>query len=187
VVNAPYRAQADAPPRRKPHRRYLAYRALAVVSLVGWNALGFSLLWSQAGQPPVLLLAGVPLLLVGLALVFSWAAFPWPYSVFGPLERTPFPDEPATCTAVPMSTQIGLLRFGGPFVTFTVMPSGVGLCMTGGARVFVPAASITAVTASTLEHTCPEVRSPIRFRSRALHDAIAAMGRERGDGGGLVG
>jgi hypothetical protein len=174
-VNAPYRDLAVSSPRRKTHRRYLAYRVYAAATLFGW-------FWLMATHPrdPRLLFAALPLFLPALLMVFSWAGFPWPYSIFGALERTPFPREMATLTVGPTSARIGYLSLNGPFVRFTVMPSGVGIAITGGVKAFVPLASITGLTGggwlgSSIEHACPEVRRPIRFWSRELHDALAAM------------
>jgi hypothetical protein len=147
---------------------------------VGWNALGFSLMATHEARLPFLPFAAVPLMLPALIMIFSWAALPWPYSVFGAFERTLLPSEPAKLTVGPTSAGIGLLSLGGPLVTFAVLPSGLGISILGGAGAFVPTSSLRAVTGggwlrSSLVHTCAEVRSPIRFRSRELHDAVAAM------------
>ena len=85
----------------------------------------------------------------------------------------------------PTSARIGLLSLRGPFVTFTVLQSGVAISILGGVRAFVPRASITSVSGggwlgTSLEHTCAEVRSPIRFRSRELYGALAALGPGEG-------
>ncbi len=179
-MTGPYRLPYVPPPRLKPHRRYLAYRVYAAVVAVGWNGVVLSqMVATHSSRPPPLMFAGAPLLLPALIMLFSWAAFPWPYSIFGALERTPFPSEPATLMVGPTWARIGQLSLRGPMVVFTVLPSGVGLSIAGGARAFVPRASITGLTGggfgSSLAHVCAEVRSPIRFRSRELHDAIMAM------------
>jgi hypothetical protein len=177
--------RAVSQPRLKTHRRYLVYRVFAPVAVVGWNALMFS--EPAHPQPAVLFIAVLFLLLPALMMIFSWAAFPWSYSIFGALERTPIPDEPIALRVGPTSARIGLLSLRGPFVTLTVLQSGVGISILGGVRAFVPRGTMKSVSrgwlASSLEHTCAEIRSPIRFHNRELYGALAALVPGEGIGG----
>ncbi len=126
----------------------------------------------------------VPLMLPALFMTFSWAAFPLPYSVFGPLERSPVPDQPPHYTATGLSAQVGRLNLNGPFVQVDVLPAGLALRFFGQsafiARERFVACERLRFGRTKVVHDSPEIRSPLVIGDGRLADALDAVWPHKG-------
>lgn len=124
-------------------------------------------------------LVAVPLALIAMLMMLSLAISPLKYSIFGPYERTPFPNE------VPLlerSTggRIALAQISGPLVKYAVYPSGLGISILGTGKTFIPTHAITVIkphflNSYKLEHNSPELRNPVIFNNRELYEALRKL------------
>jgi hypothetical protein len=113
--------------------------------------------------PPWLFLSALVALLLSLGMWFNLKMFPWRYSVFGPLQRTP----PPSSTPIESHEAIGT-RFSNKLsialAKWSFFPGGAEISTIGG-RVWLPRESVTDVQSQSrrlvIFHSCCEVRSPI--------------------------
>jgi len=150
--------------REKPGRKYLWYRAYALVVLVAWNAVGLWA-WGKEDRMQYALML-MPLMLPALFMVFNLMAFKFRYSIFGPLERMPSPSEPVLEEVSATSGMIGLLHATWPFFRWELYPSGLGFCVHLVGCGFIPLGSIEKIKKGFLGggriwHRSPEIRSPV--------------------------
>ena len=125
------------------------------------------------------------LAVIGLSLscgmYFNARIFPWRFSVFGPLRKTPPPSGVAIETYYSLGTRFA--KFSVPSVKWSFFPGGA-LVSTLVGRVWLPQEEIVAIEQKprrlVLTHSCKEVRSPIivflrltatdeRLRAQVLH------------------
>jgi hypothetical protein len=170
-------------PRVKQHKRYLLYRAYCIGAIV--FTYGAPLAWgcSTAMTPrnttvclsevaPLLLI--IPISLPALFLLSNLRAFPFDYSVFGPYERTPFPNGTPILQQSSLGGRVGW-AYGG--ITWCVYPSGIGVSVFCAGRAFVPVENIIELRSGflsgrVLRHNSPELRNPLVLPSDELFEAI---------------
>jgi hypothetical protein len=169
-------------PRRKPHKRYLFYRAYCLAAMLAWNATGLLGLFGQLEFQRCLthlMLAMVPLFLPALFMAMSLAVFPFRFSIFGAYERTPLPAERPTYRRSLSHGGVWWFRASVPFVTWTVFPSGLGISILGIGTAFLPAEQITELKqglfSRVLRHTSPELRNPVYMPGRRLAREVTAI------------
>ena len=151
-------------PRLKPNKRYIFYRVYWIFVFVLWNGMAFL---KDFNLSPIYILLMFPLVVPAIHLTFSLLAIPFKYSVFGPYERTPFPQEE------PLLKQRGAGGVGwflynplNPIFNWYIFNSGLGVSILGLGKVFIPAEQIVSMQQDFLYnykliHKSPEVRNPI--------------------------
>ena len=176
-------------PRRKSHRWYLFFRVYTLVVIVGWLVLGLGSAIEQAF--PLYPLVSMPFFVSALWMLSSLAAFPFAYSVFGPYERTPFPDEKPLLVRETFRGSVGLKLGGGMLAyVWSVYPSGLGIHARWCGKVFIPVGRIRSVKPDTalfqmmtgykLIHDSPDVRNPIGIPStRVVKDIQRLLTKKR--------
>jgi hypothetical protein len=159
----------------KTTRRYIFYRAYAIVAILAWNVVG--IYGFVRNQDPRLLLPLIPFVLPALFLGFNLMAFKFSFSVFGSQERT----RPPTCepleSARYTSGIVGILHATAPFFSWFVYREGLAFKALGIGTGFIPAVHIRGTKRRlfggvTVSHDSPEVRSPLVIPSKALHQAL---------------
>jgi hypothetical protein len=119
---------------------------------------------------------GTAAALLGIFMLLSLRIYPWKYSVFGEIERTPFPEGGASLSVRGVPVIIGNCSLRG--ATMCLFASGLGIELFGGiSRTFIPASELRSVVRNdvgwaSVRHTSPEIRSPIIFKSEALYAAL---------------
>ena len=138
----------------------------------------------------LLLIPSMLLLVPSVWMVSNLIAFPWNYSVFGWHRRTRPPDEAPylskICPAWPG------YNIGGPlnFARLQVFPTGLAISLPPVlGKAFIPLEhfarlqqrrrTITPLYAFKLYHTCPEIRSPLRFSSAKVFDVLVRLMEHR--------
>ena len=172
---------------RKSRLRVWACRVIAVAPFAG---IALYLLSVQVEGDALFLLplVAVVLLIPSVWMVNNLIAFPWNYSVFGWHRRTRPPDEvpylSKICPAWP-----GYI--GGPlnFVRLQVFPTGLAVSLPALGKAFIPLEhfarlqqrrrTIIPLHAFKLYHTCPEIRSPLRFSSAKVFDVLVRLMEHR--------
>jgi hypothetical protein len=169
---------------RKPNRRYLFYRAFCATTLAAWLAVGiytiFAFMYYGFEEPAVygmfVLVGLVPFLVPAIILFDNLTVFKFPFSVFGPFQRTPFPEgEPLL--SVSSGGVEGLLSDGAHF-TWHVFPEGIGFNGSSGVgEGFIPVGYIRRTEKRllggvTVWHDSPEVRSPLIITSTAVRQIL---------------
>ena len=158
--------------RRKTHRRYLFYRAYCIIFALAWNAgIIWMIILTGQGDPPAVFLVLVPLVIPAIFMLFNLMAFPFAFSIFGPLERSQPPPETPLLQARARAGGIGWLFGSMPFFTWRLYPGGIGFSAFLIGTGYVPFDKVVEVKTSrrgcTIRHTSAEVRSPINIpRSR---------------------
>ena len=165
--------QPDAPV-RKSHRRYLVYGPFCALTVVAWNVIGIGAM--ARAWPADRLIYLVPPLLVALFLLFNLGAFRLPFSFFGLWERTALPNEQPLYTESGCSGRIGWLNGRGPFFTWSVFPSGLGVQSALGAG-YIPWGKVHSarkrwLVGLELRHSSLEVRSPVVLPSAHFVEAV---------------
>ncbi|HQU43218.1 MAG TPA: hypothetical protein PK867_10420 [Pirellulales bacterium] len=106
-----------------------------------------------------------PFFVVAVFGFLNLAAFPFAYSVFGELNRTPLPDEPPLAVVPRSSARIGKFE-GRNMVTWLLYERGLGIKIGLMGSAFVPLEQVESLDLSgrfvaVLTHHSPEVRVPI--------------------------
>lgn len=177
-------------PRLKQHKLYLLYRIYCVGAIIAWNAT--ALLWglSQAATPrdtpnylsealPFLLM--IPIILPALFMACNLAVFPFEFSVFGPYERTPFPNEVPILKQSWLGGRVSWFSGGAPIFTWVIYASGIGISILGIGKVFIPVDCIVELRPGligyTLRHNSPELRNPVTLPTYDLFEAVQGIMR----------
>jgi len=115
-------------------------------------------------------------------MVMSLFVFAFEFSIFGPLERSPFPNEKPVLKENGTWGQIGLFRGTFPFFSWHVFPSGLGISIFGIGKVFIPAEQIKGLSEETglkffkgryiLKHSSPELLNPVYLPNSRLFEAL---------------
>ena len=162
---------------RKRHRRYLFYRAYCVTVAVAWNVAGFVLLTEDPHAGLVFFIL-VPVVIPAIFMLSNLMAFRFPFSVFGPLERTPAPPEPPLQQIRETWGAINFLLAAFPWCAWKLYQGGIAFSVFGIGTGYVPFDEFVQVEASrlgpTIRHNSPEVRSPLHLPpgklARHLHE-----------------
>lgn len=171
----------------KTHKRYIVYRAYCIVMVIVWNAIG---LWeftegiSKKTAPQYIPLL-IPFMLPALFMVFSWAVFPWDYSIFGRYERTPFPSGEPILKYRSSWGKISWFHASIPFFTWSVYTSGLCIAIFGVGKVFIPVENIVELKSGfirgyKLRHNCPELRNPVTLPNKRVFEAIQDILKRHG-------
>lgn len=114
------------------------------------------------------MLAGILALVPTVLLTLNLAAFPWDYSLFGSLRRTPLPGDSTEGLRLRGGIVIGgHFRQTWPGVGYLFVPQGLGITIELIGAVFVPAKQIVRIARRRwrsellIEHNCREVRGPL--------------------------
>jgi len=148
------------------------------VVLVAWNVVGIYGFVHEGD--PRLIVPLIPVVVPAIFLVFNLMAFKFSFSVFGPLQRTPFPlDEPLQSSRA-TSGAIGLLQATAPFFSWHIFREGLGFNALGIGKGFIPTRYIQRTQKRwfggfTVWHASPEVRSPLVIPSKSLHQALEQL------------
>jgi len=131
-------------------------------------------------RDPGILVPLIPVVLPAIFLVFNLMAFKFPFSVFGPLQRTPFPPDQPLQSARATGGAIGLLRASAPFFSWHIFRQGLGFSSFGIGKGFIPTQYIQRTQKRwfggfTVWHVSPEVRSPLVIPSASLHQALQQL------------
>lgn len=168
-------------PKLKRHKRYLFYRVYCLGTIVTWNAT--ALLWgcSQSatrGYTQNYLKEGLPLLLMipitlpALFLLSNLRAFPFQFSVFGPYERTPLPNEEPILKQSWLGGRVGW-AYGG--IAWKVYTSGIGVSILGAGKAFIPVEHIVGLHPGfwgyILQHNSLELRNPVIIPTHEVFEA----------------
>ena len=150
----------------KTHRRYLFYRAYCVTFGLAWHV---AVIWQFVvmQEPPFVFLALVPFVIPVAFMVGNLMAFPFSFSVFGPLERSAAPHQLPLQRIRATSGGVGLLFGTFPFFTWKLYQGGIGFSALGIGAGYVPLDKLVEVKSSllgcTIRHNCAEVRSPLNL------------------------
>jgi hypothetical protein len=157
-------------------RPFWFYRFYCLSVALAWNLiLGYRMI---NHQPPGLeMLILVPMLLPAIFWIMSAAAFKWPYSQFGSLERTPPPAETPLAVANYVGGDVGWCRATVPFVSWAVYPQGLSVSLLFIGTGYVPFSEIKRIKplfwgGCQIFHTSAEVRSPLLIPARNINTVI---------------
>jgi len=163
----------------KPDRRYFYYRIYCIITVIGWFLL-FPLvihhknyLWLLPSIAPFTFPAAI--------MTCSWSVYPLKYSIFGPLKRTPCPNEPLILEGKNSWSSVGMFNMNGFFsFSMLIFSSGIGISFSGTSEVFIPKEYFLAVKKSfwgyyQLKHRSPEIRSPLGFSNKEAFEKIQLM------------
>lgn len=134
--------------------------------------------------------------LFGVLMLMFWnlVIFGYDFSLLGPYERTPHPQERPIYRVLGWG-RIGVWRFRAPFplLIWTVYPSGLGISMLGIGKAFIPTAKIVSLQWSALSllvfwtpyklvHSSEELPSPLylppyRRLFQELHNSLESRGK----------
>lgn len=145
----------------------------------GQNETGFSVLPSYMPFILIIYLFFVSVFL----LLFDLTIFTFNFSVFGPYERTPFPEEEAKQEWTVNSLKIGLFQSNGIPVKWYLYESGIGIFIWPKSKVFIPKENIVELYESKtifshsyiLKHSSPELRSPVIIKNNEIFNALQDM------------
>lgn len=160
----------------KSHKRYFFIIYCLGILFIWPTGLFWIALKGHYQYINLYILVMAPLALIAVLMLMSLAISPFKYSIFGPYERRPFPnDKPLFEKST--SGRISLMSVFGPLIKFMVFSSGLGISIFGIGKVFIPTQYFIKITPHfsgnyKLEHESPEVRSPIIFNSKELYEAL---------------
>ena len=160
----------------------MLYRAFDIVAVGVWNVgvLSALILSIRGNELAMLALPAMfPIIIPAIFMLCNLGAIPLPYSVFGPYERTPFPQEQVRHMISHSWGRFGRMNASWPMVTWHIFSSGLGISIERTGNVFIPWHAITAVEPGflgrwTITHTWPEARTPI-VAPNAVGQAIRSL------------
>ena len=172
---------AMLPPLRKPTNSYVLCRVYAVVGVLAfWALIGCGMygMWHEEGRYVLLLIPAALLGFPAILLTLNLAAFPWPWSAFGPYIRQSRNAEDALSVLRRSWAQIGRLRASIPMVTWSFFRDGIGIHVVTLGSAFLPAENITIVERTwtghyRLHHRCQELRSPVTMPDAAYSTFVS--------------
>lgn len=171
----------ESPNKRKGYRLLRGY----VLGAIAWNVLWLSFLRWEEVPPESLWVVVIAVVLIAFSLpgvvlaagsLYTLFWLPFNYSLLGKYARTPFPKNETPIGRYDVRARIGEMLWPRSRCTLTVYPSGLGVSLILG-DVFIPKDRIlyvkyTALGFYLLEHSSPEIRSPIVFRSMDVYQAL---------------
>lgn len=170
----------------KMHKNYIFYRLYGILAILVWNA---ACLWEFTRGfphgPPKYIFMVLPIMLPAMFMGFNLSVFPLKFSVFGPYERTSFPNEPSIIEKRASSGRISWFHASIPFFTWIVFPSGLGIKIFGVGSGFIPVEQMTQLQQKFLQgyelkHNSAEIRSPIVLPSKDIFEAVQVIMRRYG-------
>jgi hypothetical protein len=166
-------------PKLKSHKRYLFIIYCLGILFIWPTGLFWIALQGYYQYFNLYILVMVPFDLIAVLMLMSLVISPFKYSIFGPYQRRPFPnDKPLLEKST--GGRISLMSVYGPLIKFVVFPSGLGISFFGIGKVFIPTQYFTKINPHfsgnyKLEHNSSEVRSPIIFNSKDLYEALQKL------------
>lgn len=157
----------DAQKTLSEQRRAIALFVVSVVGqLCGAVAAAFAISVHNDVVFVVALFCTLPFTTFNVYFVLSMFVFPFPYNRLGSRRRTPFPElcprQPTFWTSIVIGSHFRASGCAAVWCT----ADGVGLLPLPFDRVFIPIGDIREMslkgTHLTIDHVCPEVRSPVR-------------------------
>ena len=136
-----------------------------MLAVVAWNWVGIQGFLS-GGPPGISMLVLVPVVVPALFMCFNLAAFPFRYSVFGPLVRSKAPDINPLKSFQGSWGRIGWCHASVPFVKYAIYSEGLAISIRGVGAAFLPMTLIEScesgfLRGNRLGHRSPEIRNPI--------------------------
>jgi hypothetical protein len=170
----------------KDNRNFIFYRAYCLITAVVWTVVGF---WQFAQavskqQPPDIMLFLIPFVIPAIFMVFSWAIFPWDYSIFGRYKRKSFPNEEPIYTKSASWGKIAWFHASIPFFSWRVYRLGLGISVFGVGKVFIPVSNIEDLESGfikgyKLRHNSPELRNPVTLPNKKIFEAVQEILKRR--------
>ncbi len=162
--------------KRYSSRPFWFYRIYSITVALTWNAVLIPKMIGGSKKLGSEILYLIPFLIPAIFLILSAAVFKFPYSAFGSLKRSQ-PSYDAIENASMVGGEIGHLRATAPFISWSVYTEGIGFSVIGIGSGFVPFSFVRNVDkrmfgGCTVEHTSPEVRSPLLIPSSRISAAI---------------
>lgn len=156
----------------KAHARFLWYRACVVFTILAAVAgIPFAIKAALSAHEVafVLTVLAEAVAFSAIALfVLNLAAFPWNYSIFGRFARTSVSAAGQRICTLRSGIVVGHhFRATWPGVVWSFGPEGIGIEIELIGAAFIAYSQVRDVFQEpsgwfTLEHSCPEIRSPIR-------------------------
>jgi hypothetical protein len=149
----------------------------------------FVIIWLiNAGHDPwpalaITFMLVFPVFGVAIIMIMQLFVFPFEYSCFGKLERTPFPHETPLSIIRNSAGAVAGFKATIPLVTWYLYHSGLGVYIFGVGKAFIPADKITEVSKSNpaetylwgsymLRHTSKEIYNPVYFYDKKIFSSL---------------
>ncbi|MFC1870874.1 hypothetical protein ACFLYF_00505 [Chloroflexota bacterium] len=126
-----------------------------------------------------------PFFVAGVFMIIGLFVFPFDFGIFGPLERTMFPDGEPILKIRGSSGKIGAFRASFPLFTWYVYHSGLGISILGFGKVFIPKEQKKSLSEQKglssrmgrykLTHNSPEIYDPVSFSDDRLFQTLEGI------------
>ena len=155
--------------RKKTNNRYIFYRYYCIAAIVLWNGVVVRIFIK--GPLPLEFLVFGAFVFPALFMILNLAVFKFPYSIFGPLERSTEPNENVVYESRATWGKIGWFHGTMPFFSYVLYPSGLEIAILGIGKAFLRFDYVEELQSGFLRgykivHNSPEIRSPIYLPSK---------------------
>jgi len=135
--------------------KWILFISASIVWIVGILVCTYLLHEHKSDFVLIILLILLPFGIVSILTFLNLAVFPLPYSALGKLQKSPYPTEKPYSeinrTWVKISS---FFQSSCPTVTWSFYHKGLGICILGIWRVFLPWESITTIETNWLGALC---------------------------------
>ncbi len=167
----------NSQPKQKSTQGYIYTRIYCLITVVIWNVGGVYLFTNDSDIEFLFVICMMPFVIPAIFMIFNLGAFKYPFSVFGPYERSKPPKSKPAYSVSGLWGKVGWTNGSVPFFSYKVFPSGLLVSIFGMGEGFLDFAHIRRIESGFIRgkkvyHESPEIRSPIALPTEKLFKAV---------------